>query len=1042
MKKKFVIFLLLLFSGYLQSQIKFHNLTIKDGFPTNRINFCLKDSKGFIWFATDYGICRYDGIRNTVFSSNKKNNYGLTENTFTYIFEKNNDELCFISFNGFLFSYKYSKGVFENLSIIKPALKNINLSYIYKESENKYWIAANVGLIQTDSVFSERKEFLIPENFNGLDVSNKIQTIYQDKKGIFWLGMFSRSISRFNPVTGKFSFRELSHFLPPLQQVNSIIAGSDNNYVFVSTAGEGIYKININNFTFENWRFQENNPNSIPSDRITSLVLQNDSILWAGTIEGLARINLNTNKIIRYLNNPENPYSLVNNIVHKLYLDSQNILWVSTFGGISKLYTSQNRFTKISQKLNSTNTIRSNIVNHCLEDKFGNLWIATSKGIDIREANTNRYFHYNLPKSFQHHRNEEIVKFFVDDNTWWIGTWGGGISRFIMPQNFRPDYKLSFTNFFHDPNNIKSLSSNFIRSFAKDKEGNLWITTWNGGLNKIDLSEKNKAEITFNKFISNGDNSNCVASNFVDNLLFDNENDLWISTSQGLQHINFEKNNYEMVFSDPQNLTAPINRVTNILKENQDNIWFGTFGGLVKIDKSKKPNYSIEIIYNDIEKAICSITQDKTGTLWFSTFNSEIGSYNPRTKTLEYFSMLHEVDGFDFYLGDATLDRLGRIYFTGKSGFLFFDPNRIQKNQTVPPIYITSISQNGEEINPNTDISLIKSIELDYNERNLSLSFAALNYFNPENNEYKYNLEGYSKNWISLGKRTEIDFVNLPSGNYKLKIIGSNNDGIWNNTGINLSINISPPFWENNYYRILFSAFVLFSIYMIVNSKLKKLKTEKLRQNQFSKQLMESQEEERKRLSQELHDSLGQNLLVIKNQIDLYKSSEVKDETELVEISNLIKESISEVKEISSNLHPHQLERLGLIKAVKAMVNKIAASANIEIDTKLDDLTGFFSPEAEINIYRIIQESLNNILKHSGSDKAIVEIKKEKEIIHLVVEDFGKGFDINDTDTQNKFTEGLGLKSMKERVRLLNGEIKIDSSPNTGTKISITIKIN
>ncbi len=1039
MKKNFIIVLLIVLPSYLQSQIKFQNLTLKNGLPTNKIYSCLMDTRGFMWFATDNGICRYDGVRFKIFNSDDKSYPELKENIFNYVYQKSSDELLFLSYEGRLYSYSYEKGKFTNLSEKTHSLRNKFLTNLYKDRNNFYWFSTEAGLLKTNEQFNLIGEYEIEDSDTNPRASNRVMKICEDKTGIFWLGMFSRSVMRFDPKTGSFSSRELSNVLPPLLQVKSILTYPNSDFVFIATGGEGLLKINIYNFTSEKWKFMPGNKNSLPSDRITTLCAQNDSILWVGTLEGLSQLNLNSKTITNYFHDPQNPYSLVNNYITNLQIGSQNILWISTFGGISKHYTIPDRFTKVSQNNRLRRTLSNNIVNHCIKDKFGNLWIATAKGIDVKEASGNRYYHYDLPKSFKYHKNEEIIKFFIDDNTWWIGTWGGGLSRFKLPDNFKPGNTLHFQNFYYDAGDSNSLSSNHIRSFAKDRYGNLWITTWNGGLNKINTSDKNKEKVSFVRFTDTNNPSKSVASNYIDGIFFDSDNLLWLCTSKGLQRADIEKNHYEMFYPDSLNIGSKLNFVSCITQDEKNNLWLSSLGGLILLKKEDNAKYSVKIIYENSYHGIYAMTIDKNGVLWFSTLFSEIGSYNTKTGDLKFYSMIEEVDGFDFYLGEPTIDEKGKIYFSGNSGYLFFNSNFLPENNFIPPLYLTSIKIAGEEYFGNTDVSNIKQIELNYDQRNLAIEFAALNFVHSNKNEYKYFLEGLDKNWISHGNKTEINFANIPTGNYNLKIIGSNNDGYWNNTGITLNIIAKPPFWENNYYRLIAFAFFGLIVFLIVNSKISRLKSERQKQNLFSRLLIKSQEDERKRLAQELHDSLGQNLLVIKNQLDMYKASDEKGADDLNEIGDLIKESISEVKEISSDLHPHQLERLGLNKAISAMINKLSNSSNLEIETKIDDLSDLWKKEDEINVYRIIQESLNNIIKHSGSKRANVEIRKEENKIFIIIEDFGKGFDFADKELQHNFAEGLGLKSITERVRLLNGELNVESAQGKGTKILVTI---
>ena len=238
MKKKFIIVLLVVFSGYLQSQIKFQNLTLKNGLPKNKIYSCLMDKRGFMWFATDNGICRYDGVRFKIFNSDNKSYPELKENIFNYVYQKSSDELLFLSYEGRLYSYSYEKGKFTNLSEKTHSLRNKFLTNLYKDRNNFYWFSTETGLLKVDERFNLIQEFNINEREADRRVSNRVMNICEDKTGMFWLGMFSRSVMRFDPKTGNFSSGELSNVLPPLLQVKSILTYPNSDFVFIATGGE------------------------------------------------------------------------------------------------------------------------------------------------------------------------------------------------------------------------------------------------------------------------------------------------------------------------------------------------------------------------------------------------------------------------------------------------------------------------------------------------------------------------------------------------------------------------------------------------------------------------------------------------------------------------------------------------------------------------------------------------------------------------------------------------------------------------------------
>jgi len=207
---------------------------------------------------------------------------------------------------------------------------------------------------------------------------------------------------------------------------------------------------------------------------------------------------------------------------------------------------------------------------------------------------------------------------------------------------------------------------------------------------------------------------------------------------------------------------------------------------------------------------------------------------------------------------------------------------------------------------------------------------------------------------------------------------------------------------------------------------------------EYTLQLIASQEAERTRIAAELHDSLGQNLLLIKNRAQLALMKDQIDddmEEQIQAISSLAAQSIAEARGISHDLHPYQLDHLGLTRALKAMVDKADESSGVTFKRKFDDVDDVFTKDAALNLYRTVQESLNNILKHSRAKKARILLERDVHEVQLTIEDDGCGFD------PAKTNKGMGLKNMAERARMLGGELKLDSAPGRGARIQIMIPI-
>jgi len=209
---------------------------------------------------------------------------------------------------------------------------------------------------------------------------------------------------------------------------------------------------------------------------------------------------------------------------------------------------------------------------------------------------------------------------------------------------------------------------------------------------------------------------------------------------------------------------------------------------------------------------------------------------------------------------------------------------------------------------------------------------------------------------------------------------------------------------------------------------------------EYTFQFIASQEAERKRIATELHDSLGQNLLLIKNLAQLAARSQVPAQAyeHAATISNLATQCLAETRQISHDLHPPQLDHLGLTRALEAMIKNAAQASHLQFITKFDPVDEIFPPDAAMNLYRIVQESLNNIMKHAHARRVDIRLEQDIHEVQLRIEDDGCGFNPDPSGNGR----GLGLKNITERVRMLGGKLTVDSQPHQGTRIEVTIPIS
>ncbi len=328
-------------------------------------------------------------------------------------------------------------------------------------------------------------------------------------------------------------------------------------------------------------------------------------------------------------------------------------------------------------------------------------------------------------------------------------------------------------------------------------------------------------------------------------------------------------------------------------------------------------------------------------------------------------------------------------------------------------------------------------------QENLEIDYTGLSFTKPEQIRFRYRLENLDENWTEAGNRRTAFFPHLAPGEYVFRVVAANSDNVWNEEGATLKIVVKPPFYRTWIFLLVCAAIASLIIVAVYRRRIFNLERARRMQEEFSRRLINAHESERRRIAAELHDSIGQSLAMIKNRV-VQSAEDVTDEKtrrQLDLITAQTTQTIGEVREISYNLRPYLLENLGLTKAVKSLLNKVAETGQINIQIKLDDVDDLFEPEAEMSIYRIIQENLTNILKHAAATEAQVLLKKSERNLTILISDDGKGFDLN--EAQNKVNDkgGFGLLGISERVKMLGGTQEIESDIGGGTNVLIKIPL-
>jgi ligand-binding sensor domain-containing protein/serine phosphatase RsbU (regulator of sigma subunit) len=757
-----------------QSNIRFNHLTVNDGLSQSAVTVIFQDKHGFMWFGTQDGLNRYDGYSFKIFKNIPSDSTSLTDNFIFSIYEDKAGSLIIETQTGNFNKYHPISESFSLLNkddIDVANLKGSSLGAVCFESNGTQWsggLSRPIGLTRTDSETGKSLTFKHNASDPTSLINDKVYSIFRDSKGNLWIGTFD-GLDKLDEKTGKFI-----HFRHDQNNLNSLpdnwvwpIYEDSKGNLWIGTIRGGVSKFNPTTNTFVNFKNDPDDPTSINDNFIFSIYEDRSGIIWIGTNTGGANFfNPGSQVFERFINSPSNKNSLSDNAVLAMHADKEGNYWIGTrSGGLDKLDYSKKTFTNYSHNPANSNSLINNSVLVITEDKSGVLWLGTfSSGMNSFNQKTNTFKRYvNNPADSNSLSDNRVYSILEDrDGIIWIGTYGGGLNRLDNSTG-------KFTVYKHDEKNTSSISSNSVWTMSEDDEGKLWLGTFGGGVNIFD-----KVNQTFTNF----------------------------------------KNDPK----DPSSLGD--DNIIRVFKDSKNNMWFGTTKGLCRYyrDSKKFKTYrEKDGLANDF---VYGILEDDNGNLWLST-NNGLSKFDPQKESFKNYYFEDGLQGNEFNQNAYAKDiNSGRLLFGGPNGLNIFNPNTLKENDYLPPIVFTNYlryNTDDEEGKPIIEkgISERDSIVLTYKDNIVTIDFAALSFYNNFENQYKYMLEGFNENWIQLGNNHTITFTNLSPGDYVLKVMGSNNDGVWNEKARTLFIKVQPPWWRTNLAYLLYGILLIGLLYSI-----------------------------------------------------------------------------------------------------------------------------------------------------------------------------------------------------------------------------------
>ncbi|MGD9093342.1 MAG: histidine kinase, partial [Anaerolineales bacterium] len=500
-----------------------------------------------------------------------------------------------------------------------------------------------------------------------------------------------------------------------------------------------------------------------------------------------------------------------------------------------------------------------------------------------------------------------------------------------------------------------------------------------------------------------------------------------------------------------------------IHQDREGRLWFGTAIGLNRLEEEDGSFISYQVSDGLPDDRIAGILEDKQGNLWLST-NSGLSRFNPELETFENYTVRDGLQSNIFWRNAYFESPDGQLFFGGDNGINAFYPENIVANPRIPPVVITNVSLFNQPLR--SDLPKGEHLIFNHDENFISFDFVALDFIDPEQNQYAYQMVGLDREWVQAGNRRHADYPDLRPGDYTFHVIGSNNDGVWNEVGAEVAITIRPPFWQIPWFIGLVIATLIGAGYGAYRYRVRslqerslelekevaerttelqsantKLEREIAERERTEKALAEKAAEtaiveERNRLARDLHDAVTQTLfsasLIAEVLPRLWQRNPDEGERRLNELRELSRGALAEMRTLLLELRPAGIAEAPIADLLQHLAESTTGRARLPVKMEIEG-EGELPQKVKVTFYRIAQESLNNVSKHANADQVLVNLNIDEDIVELRIEDDGQGFEV-DTVT----ADHLGLGIMSERASSIGADLKVNSEPGMGTRVILT----
>lgn len=1003
------------------SAFRFDHFTQEDGLSNNQVHCIFQDSEGWMWFGTTYGLNRFDGRTFKVFKHDPADTASLGANLVRTIFEDRHHGLWVGLENGGLCRYDRDREKFYRIRIAREAGRSVN--GIAEDTLGNLWLATSHGLVR---MWQGKEGTYLSEYLPLALLSEHIKKILWDKHGFLWLGT-QQGLYLYDPVRRKTTHLELPQTTRGNDEIWALYADRTDR-IWIGTYNSGLYYCNPWEVKLIKSAFD---PQMERARTIRSVVGERDGRFWIGTRAGLFTFD-GDDYMYHGLGGENDDLTSLNSVL-SLCVDAKGDLWVGSRQGIS-YYVYEKQFIQQYSKGNEPGEGLNNSEIYAFLCEGDRIWIGTELGgINLLNRKTGRFSYFT--KSNAGLTANCIKAFLQEGNKLWVGTFMGGIS--VM--DIRTGRVVR--SFKHDVSVPHSLADDRIWALFKDRSGQIWIGTSRG----IDQYDPGKQH-----FIHRTDILRAGQVNWINE---DQEGEMWFGCEDELVIYNPRQHKVRRYFY----------KTRAMVEMAKGEYYVSTTNGLGCFDKER----GFYHFYTEKDGLVNSYTHSLLpgidSTLWIATANG-LSVFDLTAKTFKNFRKKDGLQDNQFNYGAYAKTDQGELLFGGINGFNIIQPAKVVNNPYVPPVVITDFKVFNEPHPLFRQKNSQTPIRLKYNQNMLSFSFAALNYVMAEKNRYRYRLEGLEEEWIDAGVAPVATYANLAPGDYTFRVIGANNDGVWNEKGAALYVTIIPPFWQQWWFRVLMGLVLAGVVMLIVRAYIfrEQIKNRLLLEKNKARQLHEVDMMKLQFFTNVSHEIRTPLTLIIGPVEKLYRQA--ADEDIRVQLEMVYQNARKLLKLINQLLDFRKLEAgkytvtyqngdlVRFVAGITEAFREIAGEKGIQLGFH-SNCPGYIAGMDADKLDKILNNLISNALKFTPKGGSIeVELQIGETAYDLKVSDTGIGIPAGNLEQVfNRFFQsprsseitgtGIGLSITRSFVELMGGTIDVRSEEGKGTAFLIHLPL-